>query len=79
MSDLDTLIAANYELIWKYRFIYREQAALLRNDKDLHERYLMIRQHGYEGFAALIEAFVAAGVLSQPANSQGLKILAELC
>jgi hypothetical protein len=43
LSDLDTLIAANYELIWKYRFIYREQAALLRNDKDLHERYLMIR------------------------------------
>jgi AcrR family transcriptional regulator len=79
LSDLDSLIAVNYELIWKYRFIYREQAALLRNDKDLHERYLMVRQRGYEGFAALIEAFVAAGLLSQPANSQELKNLTELC
>ena len=66
MTDFDAMIAANYRLIWEYRFAYREQAALLRNDLELHERYLAVRQRGYEGFAALIEAFAAAGVLSQP-------------
>ena len=79
MTDFDSMIAANYQLIWEYRFAYREQAALLRNDPELHERYLAVRQRGYEGFAALIEAFVAAGVLSQPADSQELKIITELC
>jgi AcrR family transcriptional regulator len=79
MTDFDAMIAANYELIWAYRFAYREQAALLRNDPELHERYLAVRQSGYEGFAALIEAFAAAGVLSQPTDSQELEIITELC
>jgi AcrR family transcriptional regulator len=79
LNDLDTMITANYQLIWEYRFAYREQAALLRNDPELRERYLAVRQRGYEGFTALIDAFVAAGVLSRPADSQELAVLTELC
>ena len=79
LADLDAMIAANYELIWEYCFAYREQAALLRNDPELQERYLTVRRRGYEGFAALIDAFVAAGVLSRPADSQELAVLTELC
>ena len=79
MTDFDAMIAANYQLIWEYRFAYREQAALLRNDPELHERYLAVRQRGYEGFADLIETFAAAGVLSQPTDSQELEIITELC
>ena len=79
LNDLDAMITANYQLIWEYRFAYREQAALLRNDPKLKERYLAIRRRGYEGFAALIDAFVAAGVLSRPADSQELAVLTELC
>ena len=79
MTDLDAMIIANYQLIWEYRFAYREQAALLRNDPELRERYLAVRRRGYEGFAALIDAFVVAGVLSRPADSQELAVLTELC
>lgn len=79
MTDFDTMIAANYQLIWEYRFAYREQAALLRNDPELQERYLAVRQRGYEGFASLIEAFSTAGVLSQPTDTQELEIITELC
>jgi AcrR family transcriptional regulator len=79
LDDLDALIAANYQLIWEYRFAYREQAVLLRNDPELHERYLAIRQRGYEGFAALIDAFIDAGVLSPLSDPQELKVLTELC
>ena len=79
LNDLDAMITANYQLIWEYRFAYREQAALLRNDPELKERYLAVRQRGYEGFAALIDAFVAAGVLTRPADSQELAVLTELC
>lgn len=79
LADMDAMIAANYQLIWAYRFAYREQAALLRNDPELRERYLAVRQRGYEGFAALIDAFVNSGVLSPPADPQELKVLTELC
>ena len=79
MTDLETMITANYQLLWEYRFAYREQAVLLRNDPELKERYLAVRRRGYEGFAALIDAFVVAGVLTHPADSQELTVLTELC
>jgi AcrR family transcriptional regulator len=79
LADLDALITANYRIIWKFRFAYREMAVLLRNDPELRERYLAVRQRGYEGFAAMIDAFAASGVLSPPANQQELAALTELC
>jgi len=78
LADLDALITANYKLIWEYRFAYRELAALLRNDPELQDRYLAVRRRGYEGFSALIDAFVAAGVLSPLASPQELAVLTEL-
>lgn len=79
LSDLEALITANYRLIWEYRFAYREQAALLRNDPELHERYLAVRKRGYDGFAELVDAFADAGVISHSIDPQELKILTELC
>jgi AcrR family transcriptional regulator len=79
LADLDAMIAANYQIIWEYRFAYRELAALLRNDPELRQRYLAVRQRGYEGFANLIEAFVSEGVLSPPSDQQELAVLTELC
>jgi AcrR family transcriptional regulator len=80
LADLDDLITANYQVIWEYRFAYRELAALLRNDPELNERYLAVRRRGYEGFAGLIEAFVVAGLLSPPSDPQhDLPVLTELC
>jgi AcrR family transcriptional regulator len=79
LTDLEAMITANYQIIWEYRFAYRELAALLRNNPELHQRYLEVRQRGYEGFAALIDDFVASGVLSPPADSKDLADLTELC
>lgn len=79
IADLEKMIIANYQIIWQYRFAYREQAALLRQDPELQARYLEVRQRGYEGFTALIEAFVAAGILSPPADPKELATLTELC
>jgi len=79
MADLEKMITTNYQIIWQYRFAYREQAALLRQDPELQTRYLAVRQRGYAGFAALIAAYVAAGVLSPPADDKELATLTELC
>jgi len=79
LADFEALIAGNYQLIWDYRFAYRELAVLLHMTPDLQSQYQALRQRGYAGFEALIEAFAAAGVLSRPESPQELKVLTELC
>lgn len=79
LDDFEAMIAGNYQVIWEYRFIYREMAALLRNDSDLHARYLEVRKSGYRGFVDLIDAFANAGILKRPDNPGELKALTELC
>lgn len=50
ITVLEQFIAANLTLLWQYRFFYREQVALLRQDDALTERHtatikrLMARQ-----------------------------------
>ncbi len=78
MADFDELIAKNYQLIWDYRFAYREMAALLNKDSELHAQYLEVRRRGYAGFTELSEAFAAAGVLSLPESPQEQMLLTEL-
>jgi AcrR family transcriptional regulator len=79
LADFEGLIASNYQLIWDYRFAYREMAALLHNDPELQARYQEVRKRGYDGFAELIEAFASAGVLTRPESPQEQMALTELC
>jgi AcrR family transcriptional regulator len=79
LDDFEAMIAGNYRLIWEYRFAYRELAALLRNDPELHARYMQVRRDGYQGFVYLIEAFASAGVLNRPETPQEVMSLTELC
>lgn len=39
LNTLRQLMRLNFGIIWKYRFFYREFAALLRNDKILAKRF----------------------------------------
>ena len=55
---------AERDLLWEYRFAYRELAGLLRRDEILRERWLEVRRRGYIGFRYLIAAFVTAGVIA---------------
>jgi AcrR family transcriptional regulator len=79
LADFDDLIARNYQLIWEYRFAYRELAALLRSAPDLQAQYQARRERGYAGFTALIEAFASAGILTLPESPQEQLALTELC
>jgi AcrR family transcriptional regulator len=79
LADFEAMVAGNYQIIWEYRFAYRELAALLRNDPDLHSRYIEVRSNGYQGFAQLIEAFASAGVITKPETPGELRALTELC
>ncbi|MCU0494714.1 MAG: TetR/AcrR family transcriptional regulator [Chloroflexaceae bacterium] len=79
LDDLQRLVANNFLVLWDYRFLYRELIALLRRDEVLQRRYQEVRQRGFTGFEELFAAFVAAGVLRQPASSTTMHQLATLC
>src|SRR5512143_875084 len=55
LDDLKTVVEANYQIIWQYRFAYRELVALLRQDAELRAGFLAMRQRGVDGFHRLID------------------------
>jgi AcrR family transcriptional regulator len=79
LADLRSLVHVNFEVLWDYRFAYRELAALLRRDDALRERWLEVRQRGYNGFRDLVAAFVTAGVVAAPPDTADIDRLADLC
>jgi len=44
MDTLRRILRINFDLVWKYRFFYRELNALLRNDERLAKRYAAIQE-----------------------------------
>lgn len=44
MDTLQRTLRVNFDLVWKYRFFYRELNALLRNDEMLARRYAVIQE-----------------------------------
>lgn len=78
LSDLQGMVKANYKILWQYRFAHRELVALLQADVELRTRFLANRKRGFEGFNKLFNAYVTAGVLRAPANSDAISNLAEI-
>lgn len=79
LGDLRGLLRATFKMNWEFRFIFRELIALLRRDPPLQKRWIAVRARGFEGFHALMDLFVSAGVLRAPADAGEVTRLAELC
>lgn len=79
LDDARRLVRANFDLLWEYRFVYRELGALLRRDGLLRARWLEVRRRGYAGFHELVAAFAAAGVLAAQPDELAVDRLADLC
>lgn len=78
LDDLQQLVRTTFVTAWEYRFMYRELIALLRRDQQLHQRWVAVRARGFQGFHALVELFVAAGVLRPVDDPAVVTRLAEL-
>ena len=79
LADLKTIIETNYQIIWQYRFAYRELVALLRQDAALRADFLAVRQRGFDGFHELILAFSDANIIHLSDDSQATHELQEIC
>lgn len=79
LMDLQQLVRSNFQMLWAFRFVYREQVVLLRQDQQLKERYLSVRRRGYAGFRALFDIFVQARVIPPLPDAAAVDDIADLC
>ncbi len=61
IENLRTILRLNFELIWKYRFFYREYATLLRNDEQLCERFRKVQEQRIAEQEGLIKLLASRG------------------
>jgi hypothetical protein len=54
LDVLHVILAKNFDLTWKYRFFFREYAALLRNDKKLSKRFRELQEQRVAEQEALV-------------------------
>lgn len=73
LEDVTQLVKVNFEIMWQYRFVYRELVALLRQDSALHERYIVVRKRGYDGFNQVF------ALLAPNADADTARQLADIC
>jgi AcrR family transcriptional regulator len=79
LEDVQGLVKTNFTIMSTYRFIYREIIALLQQDETLRERYIVVRQRGYEGFRQIVAALAQTGVLIGLSDPDRVERLADLC
>lgn len=75
IEQVKEVVYKNFEIMWRYRFVYRELLALLRQDAILQERYVMIRKRGYDGFH---ESFAVLGTTADEGTATRLADLVWL-
>jgi len=78
LDDINHIVETNYQIIWRYRFAYRELTALLRQDAELRTGFLAVRQRGFDGFRELLNAFAAAKIIRMPEDPQAIEELQEI-
>lgn len=66
------------ELIWRYRFLYRELVALLAADESLQKRFSFDRQDRTEIVVQYFESLVRDGFLETPRRPESLRYLTKL-
>ena len=72
LNTLRQLMRLNFGIIWKYRFFYREFAALLRNDKILAKRFREIQEQRVTEQENLIKRLAGEGVVRSDLHPEEL-------
>jgi len=78
LVTLRQIMRVNFELIWKYRFFYREFAALLRNDKALAKRFREIQEHRITEQEKLIRGLAGAGAARSGLSPEELRNVIQI-
>ena len=75
VSDLKTLIRLNFQLLWEFRFFYRESTALMLRDPKLATRHAEMQRARLSQQENFYRHFVEAGVMKEPEDSSAISDL----
>jgi len=73
LADLQGALRRSFEILWNFRFFYREQLALLRCDPLLKQRYQDIQALRFEQQTAFFNQFIRDGVIRMPSEPEKLR------
>jgi AcrR family transcriptional regulator len=73
VEALRTILKKNFNLVWKYRFFYREYAALLRHDEILAKRFREVQEQRIAEQEALVNQLAGKGVVRTASNSKQIR------
>jgi AcrR family transcriptional regulator len=65
-ETLDTFIRGNFKMLWRYRFFYRENVALMQADPVLAAHQVEVNRKRFERQRALIREAARQGLLAFP-------------
>lgn len=72
-------LMANFEILWDFRFFYREAIVLLLSDEALKQKHLQMMNSRLADQEAFVGRFVQDGVLHFPHGSEQLRKLLTSC
>jgi AcrR family transcriptional regulator len=75
---MESMMAGNFEIQWRYRFFFRDLTMLLAADPALANTYRDHRTASFVDTLALIRLFIDAGVLTSPGNDEAIDDLGQL-
>ena len=76
VTHMAEMFARQLDLIWRFRFFYREMVSLARLDPALKQAIADFRDKRIAEVMRFFESLVAAGVLNKPRSKQSLRYLA---
>lgn len=73
IATLERFIEENFELLWGYRFFYREIVALLHDDRQLAERHASITEQRLARQRTILQQLADEGLLQVSQSGMGLE------
>jgi AcrR family transcriptional regulator len=78
LAIVERMMAGNFEIQWRYRFLFRDLTMLLNADPDLAATYRANREASFGNTLFLLNLFIDAGVIESPGDEEAIEDLGQL-
>ncbi|WP_173275129.1 TetR/AcrR family transcriptional regulator [Paenibacillus sp. NEAU-GSW1] len=78
-EDLRNRLIMNFEILWEFRFFYREAIALFQADEQLKQKHIQMIDSRMAEQETFVQRFIEAGVLTIHPDKDNLRQLLTAC
>jgi AcrR family transcriptional regulator len=78
LGNLLVMLRMNFQLLWEYRFFYRESVALMMRDPELARRHAEMQQARLQQQEQYYWMYVDAGILRRPNDETAIRDLVRI-